>query len=148
MSDIRSLIESARRNGIILSLVDEKVRVQLAGRPDEELRTLVEELRRYKTEIKSIFEEDDPVLLPHQWYPHFRDFHHSVVRESADFDYCELRMRCPELYRRIKAKESEIDELGQARLSNVISVMRDWRELILKACFEQRPGSVRRAAGE
>jgi hypothetical protein len=93
MSDIRSLIESARRNGIILSLVDEKVRVQLAGRPDGELRTLVEELRRYKTEIKSIFEEDDPVLLPHQWYPHFRDFHHSVVRESADFDYCELRMR-------------------------------------------------------
>jgi hypothetical protein len=125
MPDIRSLIESARNSGIILTLVDNRVRVQLAGRPDVEMRTLLEELRRYKAEIKSILAEDDPVLLPDQWYPPFRDFHHNVVRESTDFDYCELRMRCPELYRRIKAKENEIDELGTARLSHVISVMRD-----------------------
>jgi hypothetical protein len=56
MPDTRSLIESARNNGIILSLVDDKVRVQLAGTPDGEMRTLVEELRRYKAEIKSILE--------------------------------------------------------------------------------------------
>jgi hypothetical protein len=147
MPDTRSLIESARNNGIILSLVDDKVRVQLAGTPDGEMRTLVEELRRYKAEIKSILEEDDPVLLPDQWYPHFREFHHKVVSETRDFDYGELRKRQPNLYSRIKDKENEIDAFETGRLSDVIAVMRDWRELILKAYFEDRQGAVRRAAG-
>lgn len=81
---------------------------------------------------------DDPVLSPDQWFLPFREFHHGVIRETPDFDYAELRKQNPDLYRRIKAKEKEIDALGSARLSDVMALMREWRELILRAEFEQR----------
>jgi hypothetical protein len=81
---------------------------------------------------------DDPVVSPDQWFPSFREFHHNVVCESPDFDYGELRKQNLNLYRRIKVKENEIDALGSARLSDVMALMREWRELILRACFDQR----------
>ncbi len=81
---------------------------------------------------------DDPVLSPEQWYPPFREFHHNVTRQTPDFDYGQLRTRNPDLYQRINAKENEIDELGAARLSEVMVIMREWRRLVLAAEFEQQ----------
>jgi len=81
---------------------------------------------------------DDPVLSPEQWYPEFHRFHMAVIAETPDFDYGWLRRNRLVLYRQIKAKENEIDALGSARLSNVMALMREWRELILMAEFERR----------
>ena len=81
---------------------------------------------------------DDPIVSPEHWYPSFREFHHNVVRESPDFDYGELREHNPNVYPRLKAKEDEIDALGAARLSQVMALLREWRELILTAEFERQ----------
>ena len=81
---------------------------------------------------------DDPILDPEQWYPQFKDFHHKVIAETPDFDYGWIRQNRSELYRHIKTKENQIDALGTARLSEVLAIMRDWRELILTAEFERK----------
>jgi hypothetical protein len=81
---------------------------------------------------------DDPLLSVEQWYPEFHRFHMAVVAETPEFDYGWLRHNRPELYRAIKAKEDEIDALGATRLSQVMALLREWRELILTACFNQR----------
>jgi hypothetical protein len=138
MPDVRSLIETARSKGVTLLLVEDRVRVQLPPASHEDARELIEELRKYRAEVKSILEEDDPILAGDQWYPHFRDFHHKVIFETPDFDYGELRKQNPDLFRQIKAKENEIDALGSARLSQVMAVMREWRTLTVHAYFEQR----------
>ncbi len=51
------------------------------------------------------------------------------------------------MYRAIKAKEDELDALQEARLSEVMEVMREWRELVLKAEFEQRRANKGKAEG-
>jgi hypothetical protein len=80
----------------------------------------------------------DPLLSVEQWYPEFHRFHMAVIAETPDFDYGWLRRNRLVLYQEIKAAENEIDALGSARLSNVIALMRQWRELILMAEFERR----------
>jgi hypothetical protein len=75
----------------------------------------------------------DPILAVGDWYPEFHSIHRTIVKETPDFDYREVRERNPELYREIKAKEALIDHLGPARLSEILVLMREWRELILKA---------------
>ncbi len=82
-------------------------------------------------------EEDDPILIPDQWYPHFRDFHHRVIADTRNVDYGWLRANRPDLYHTIKAKENELDGLQEARLSEVMAIVRQWRELVLKAEFER-----------
>ena len=83
-------------------------------------------------------EEPDPILTPSQWFPSFTDFHHNVIAGIGDFDYAWLRANRTDLYQAIKTKESELDSLGDARLSQVMEIMREWRELVLKAEFERR----------
>ena len=80
---------------------------------------------------------DDIVLSLEQWYPHFRDYHHRVVSESPDFDYRWLHQNKPNLFQAIKLKEKEIDALRSARLSQVMALLREWRELVLTAEFER-----------
>ncbi|HEY6367486.1 MAG TPA: hypothetical protein VI585_22120 [Candidatus Binatia bacterium] len=82
--------------------------------------------------------QDDPILDPEQWYPHFRDLHYKVIAETPHFDYGWIRQNRLELYRLIKVKENEIDSLGAAKLSQVMELLREWRELVLTACFDQR----------
>jgi hypothetical protein len=81
---------------------------------------------------------DDPILSVEQWYPEFHRFHTTVVAETPDFDYGWLSHNRPDLYRQIKAKEDQIDGLDAPRLSKVMAVMREWRELILTAEFERK----------
>jgi len=81
---------------------------------------------------------DDPVLQADQWYPDFREFHHKVIAETPDFDFAWVRENRPKLYRAIKAKEKEIDSLGAAPLSQVMALLREWRELILTTEFERQ----------
>jgi len=76
--------------------------------------------------------EDDPVLSPDQWYREFHRFHVQVV---LDLDWAWLRECRPELLKSIRGKEAQLDALGDARLSEVMVIMREWRELILKAEF-------------
>ena len=82
-------------------------------------------------------EQNDPILNPELWYPPFRDFHQKVVAQTPDFDYGWVHQNRLELYRRIKAKEDEIDALGAAQMSRVMALLREWRELILTAEFER-----------
>ena len=87
-------------------------------------------------------EEDDPILIPDQWYPYFRDFHHKVIAETPNFDYLWLKEHRPDLYQAIKAKENGLDALKEARLSEVMAIVRQWRELVLKAEFERRKPKI------
>ncbi len=82
-------------------------------------------------------EEEDPILTIAQWYPYFRDFHHKVIVETSSFDYLWLKEHRPDLYQAIKAKENELDAIQEARLSEVMAIVRQWRELVLKAEFER-----------
>jgi hypothetical protein len=82
---------------------------------------------------------DEPILSVAQWYPEFHRFHMAVVNETPGFDYGWVRHNRPDLYRRIRVKEDEIDALGVARLSQVMELLRQWRELILMAEFESQP---------
>jgi hypothetical protein len=81
---------------------------------------------------------DDPILSVEQWYPEFHRFHMAVVGETPDFDYCWLRDVRPDLCHLIKAKEDQIDALGTARLSEVMTIMREWRGLVLKAELDRK----------
>ena len=81
---------------------------------------------------------DDPIISIDAWYPTFHQMHVAVVAESPDFDYRELKHQNLELYSQIKAAEARIDALEDARLSEVMAIMTEWRGLILKATFEQR----------
>ena len=81
--------------------------------------------------------EDDPVLSPDQWYREFHRFHVLVVQETPDLDWAWLREQRPELLQTIKDKEAKLDALGDAKLSEVLAIMREWRGLILNAEFER-----------
>jgi hypothetical protein len=96
-------------------------------------------LRRQLAEAEKLEPTNDPILSPVQWYPEFHRFHMAVVQETPGFDYSWVRQNRTDLYRSIKAKEDEIDALGAARLSQVMGLLRQWRELILVACFDQQP---------
>jgi len=81
--------------------------------------------------------EADPILTPDQWYREFHHFHVQVVQETPDLDWKWLREQRPELFQAIRQKEDELDRLGEAKLSEVMAIMRQWRELVLKAEFER-----------
>lgn len=91
---------------------------------------------RAEPEAKAV--QDDPVLDPGQWYPEFHRLHMQAVHETPDFDYAWVRRNRPELYREIKAIEDRIDTLQQARLSEIVGIITQWRELVLRAFFEQQ----------
>jgi len=133
MRDIGTLIESAQARGLRLFLAGDKVKVRAPQTPDADTKALIEELREQKEEVKSFLNEEDPILTPEHWIPHFRDLHHKVIKESPDFDYGWLQANRLDLYRAIKAKENELDALGDARLSVIMTIMREWRGLILQA---------------
>ena len=137
MPDIGSLIESAQARGLRLFLDDGKVKVQAPQALDGDTKALLQELREHREEVKFFLNEENPILTPDQWIPHFRDLHHKVIAETADIDYGWLRDNRVELYQAIKAKESELDALGEPRLSEVMQVMGEWRRLILRAESEQ-----------
>ena len=92
-------------------------------------------------------EEDNPILIPDQWYPHFRDFHHKVIAENPNFDFLWLKEHRPGLCQALKAKENALDCLRNARLSEIMAIMREWRELVLKAESEQRRANKAKAEG-
>ena len=81
-------------------------------------------------------QQDDPILAPEQWYPEFHRFHVQVVQETPNLDWQWLREHQPGLYMSIKAKENELEALGDARLSEVMEIMGQWRGLILQAEME------------
>ena len=135
--DARVLIETLQSRGLSVSLARDKIRVEAPQEPDKDTKALLQELREHREEVKSILAEDDPILPVEAWFPVFKELHHKVIAETADFDYGWLRDNRVELYQAIKAKESELDALGEARLSEVMQVMGEWRGLILRAESER-----------
>ena len=77
--------------------------------------------------------EDDPIVPVWAWFPEFHAMHLKVVT----VDYLWLKEHRPDLYQAIKAKENGLDALKEARLSEVMVIVRHWRELVLKAEFER-----------
>lgn len=143
MTDIRQLIAQARARGLTFYLEGGCVKIAASQEPDVETKALLNELRRHREEVRQSLAaaesaNDDPILTLDQWYPEFRAFHHHVVDETPDLDFIWLRQNRPDLYRAIKVKESEIDALQSTRLSEVMAIMRAWRDLILRAVTEQR----------
>jgi len=130
------LLQRAKVNDITVSLEGGKPRVRTPREPQGDVRALIEELREHKDEIKSFLNEEDPILTPEQWYPEFHRFHVQVVQETPNLDWQWLKEQRPDLYTAIRDKENDLDALGDARLSEVMEIMGEWRELILQAEME------------
>ena len=81
---------------------------------------------------------EDPILTPAEWYPEFHRFHVGVIRSTPDLDWGWLRRDRPQLFGTIKEIEDRIDTMGDTRLSDVLNLMREWRDLILKAESERQ----------
>jgi len=107
------------------------------GRDVEEWEEHLERLER-----RARVTPPDLFLTPAQWYPHFRALHHKVIAETPDFDYLWLIEHRPDLYRAIRGKENELDTLQEAKLSEVMGIMQEWRELVLKAESERRESNL------
>ena len=90
-----------------------------------------------KVQEQFVGAEDDPILTPEQWYRDFHAFHAQVVRDTPNLDWGWVREHRPELFKAIKAKEDELEALGNARFSVVMGLLNDWRGLVLKAEFER-----------
>jgi len=140
--DARVLIETLQSRGLNVSLARDKVRVEAPQEPDEDTKGLLQQLSEHKEEVKSFLNKEDPILAPEQWIPHFRDLHHKVIKETPDFDYGWLQANRPDVYRAIKAREQELDSLRGVRLSQVMGIMREWRELVLKADSERKKSNL------
>ena len=85
--------------------------------------------------------EDDPVLSVDAWLPIFLDYHRKVTRQVADSDiWGWSRIERPELYKQLKAAESDIDNLSESsvHLSEVMKAIRRWGDLVLRVQFEQQ----------
>jgi len=94
--------------------------------------------RMTPAEIRIVLTDDDLIVPVAAWFPEFHVFHRKVIAETPSFDYLWLKENRPDLYRDIRAKENELDALGDARLSQVMAIIQEWRTLVLRACFEQR----------
>ena len=82
--------------------------------------------------------DDDPILPFEVWYPEFHLLHIQVVAETPDLHWGSVRERTPDLYQQIKDLENRLDCLGGAKLSEVIAILREWRELIFRAYRDQK----------
>ena len=81
---------------------------------------------------------DDPVVEWEKWFPISHELHTKVVAETPDFDYIRLSKHNPTLYDQIKLVENLIDRMGPAKVSEVMSLVRQWRELVTIAMFDQQ----------
>ncbi len=137
MTQIQTLLEHLQERGYSVHLGDGSVQIRGENISDEETKALIHELRKRREEVRQALASDDPILPVEAWYPVFKEFHLKVVHETRDFDYGWVRANRLDLYRSLKEKEAELDSLRDARLSEVMAVMREWRILILKSEFER-----------
>lgn len=136
--NVNDIMDRLKARGFSVRLVDGAVKVAGPEKPDAETWGLLNELRERKAEVLSVLSENDPVLPVDAWYPVFRELHHRVIDESKDFDYGWVKQNRPESFREMKTIEDRIDRMGAARLSEIVATMREWRDMVLRAYFEQR----------
>lgn len=86
--------------------------------------------------------DDDPILPVEAWFPVFKALHRKVIAETRNFDYGWLRRNRLDLYQAIRTKEDELDALQEVKLSEIMTIIREWRELVLKAEFESKATNV------
>ena len=86
-----------------------------------------------------ILEDKDPIVSPREWYSDFHRFHERLVLRVR-ISTASFSRRPISGFTGIKNLEDQIDALGPARLSEVMAMLREWRELIWTAYFEQRHG--------
>ena len=134
---VQELLGQAKASGLTVFLKDGKLKVAAPHQPKGEVVALIQELREHRTEILEALGEDEPILTPDQWYPEFHRFRVQVAQGTPDLDWAWLKEHRSELFQAIRDKEAKLDRLGDARLSEVMAIMGEWRELILKAEFER-----------
>lgn len=137
-ANVEEIMNRLKARGFNVRLVDGAVKVAGPGKPDVETQSLLNELRSRKAEVRAMLSESDPVLSVDAWFPVFSVYVHQVIDQSKNFDLGWVRENRQELYRALKNKEAEIDALQEARLSNVMALVQQWRDLILRGEFEQR----------
>jgi len=130
--DIRFLIQRLQARGLTFEVEGDRVKVEAPREPDLETKAQLNEAIQRKAEVIEALKEDDPVLSPDQWYSEFHRFHIQVVKETPDLDWQQVKREHPELHQAIKAKENEIDSLGNVRLSVVMGIMTEWRQLVMQ----------------
>ena len=136
--NVVDFVERLKMRGFNLHLVDGVVKVVGPKKPDSETQGLLNELRKCKGEVTRLLSEDDPILPPTTWFPEFHRLHVRIVQETPNLDWQWLKEQRPDLYRAIKDRENKLDALGDARLSEIMAIMREWRGLVLKAEFKQK----------
>lgn len=132
------IMDRLKARGFSIRLVDGAVKVAGPGKPDSETQGLLDELRKHRAEVRAMLSESDPVLPVDAWFPVYGAYVHQVIDQSKNFDLGWVREKRQELYRALKNKEAEIDALQEARLSTVMALVQQWRDLILRGEFEQR----------
>lgn len=137
-ANVEEIMERLKARGFSVRLVDGAVKVAGPGKPDAETQSLLNELRERKAEVRAMLSESDPVLPVDAWFPVFSAYAHQVIDQSKNFDLGWVRENRQELYRALKNKEAEIDALQEVRLSTVMDLVQQWRDLILRGEFEQR----------
>ncbi len=80
----------------------------------------------------------DPFLNHMEWYPEACRFMSEVIQNTSNWDLELMKKKRPELYSAIEHLEYLIHEKGDGELSQIVWLLREWRELVLKAEFESK----------
>jgi hypothetical protein len=75
--------------------------------------------------------DDDPALPQEVWLPVFHEWRCKLAPYPPDYIFlCEHK---PEHYRKLKQIEQRVNGLREARLSEVLAAVREWRWALLEA---------------
>jgi hypothetical protein len=99
------------------------------------------EIDRKEAEQLAVASTGDPILGVDLWFPEFHRLRQRVAAEAPDFDYVQVHKLHPDLYAELKALERRIDELEEARLSQIMDIMTQWRAAILQGQKLCGPGA-------
>jgi len=82
--------------------------------------------------------EDDPILSVDEWLPEYLAFRKKVYQQVKDANiWGYARTEKPELYAKLRAAEAKLDGPSDARLSEVMELLGQWRAVMLQIQFEE-----------
>ena len=136
--DARNLIKTLKRRGLNLWVDGDRIRIAAPQEPDRETKALLDELRQHKAEVIEALIQEDPIVTQDIMMEEFRRCQSRILgSELKDFDYGWLRQNRRDLYGDIKAKEAEMEATEDRPLSILLTLIREWIELIQEGLREQ-----------